>query len=102
MIPHKTNGNLRQRDTVLHPARSINPYHKAPALKMESVDVPLIDRKTEREGRGDGKGAEEGEEENREDGIVCGKKRDKEACRERRVKNEAAIMTKKSSAALLL
>lgn len=47
LIPHKTNGSLWQQDTMLHPAQSINPYHKAPSLVMEYTDVPLTDRKAE-------------------------------------------------------
>lgn len=46
---------------MLHPARSINPYHKAPRLKMECTDVPLIERQSEgeREGVGGGKRLED-------------------------------------------
>lgn len=28
---------------MLHPAQSINPYHRAPTLKMECADAPLLD-----------------------------------------------------------
>lgn len=39
----KQMANLRQRDTMLHPAQSINPYHQAaPTPKTESADVPPI------------------------------------------------------------
>lgn len=33
---------------MLHPAQSINPYHKAPTPMTEYTDVPLIDRESER------------------------------------------------------
>lgn len=55
-----------------HPDQSINPYHKAPTLKMESVDVPLIDRMTEK-GRSGEESVVERERKNREAGTVCGK-----------------------------
>lgn len=57
----KTNGNLLQWNTMLHPAQSINRCQKAPTLKMECTDVLLIDRR-KREGKGVKKGAVEGKQ----------------------------------------
>lgn len=57
---------------MLHPAQSINPYHKAPTLKMKCLDVPLIDSKERERERARGMVMLQRRGEDRHEATVCG------------------------------
>lgn len=85
--------NLRQRDTMLHPAQSINPYHQAaPTPKTESADVPPIERE---KGAMDGEKGKQGLYEEEEIRRRAGKRMEEDG-----VNNDAnTTAVKRSSAA---